>query len=410
MTQRVPPLALPSKKSRTMGAVMLSGREVSGSVRLVAIPTPANSARSPATSRNSALVAATSLPPIFRAESCRAPAPVPGELDYEFVPVNDDASVAIDFFENSSLAHVLVNDATGFHSVTTVDEEASARMLKVMFQLNVTRNSRIMVRLKQLDMTTLERRVTVEMGHKRQLHRDEFCLLLGKLLKDDHLNRRDCLTLFSIFDDDKSGVVDAEEFVTGFISLVSSGNNDIAFRFIATLLEGREKSTVNAFISRFELQMIVHAAIQYFKGDRDVCRILEGVPNMFNFSHHLGRIPVVALREAILKDENLFTIFSSLPNIQGTAKIAAESAAARSPVAAAAGSYKAPATGGLLSNADVYSPLFAADQFMVPMAQSADLQGGAAEHDLPQWWSQGGVIYRCTASQPYPQPVFSKAA
>lgn len=280
------------------------------------------------------------------------------------------------------------------HTVTTIDEEASTRVLKVMFQLNLTRNSNIISRLKELDGSYLQRKLVHELGHKKQMSRDEFYVLMCKVLRDDYVNKRDCLTLFGVFDDDKSGLVDAVEFITGFMTLVSAGENDIAFKFIHTVLDSRgEKAIVNAFISRFELQLLVQAAQNHFAHDPEIVELLGELPNAFNFSHHLGRIPIMKLRDRIVNDEDLFAIFSVLPNPSRPAKEAVSSV-------------DRPDAVDHTAEAEPQAQnLIIADQYI---NANQDLQANALEHDSPRWWVSGGIVYRCSESNPYPEPVFLK--
>uniref|UniRef100_A0A7S1M695 EF-hand domain-containing protein n=1 Tax=Neobodo designis TaxID=312471 RepID=A0A7S1M695_NEODS len=300
--------------------------------------------------------------------------------------------------------------STDHHTVTTIDEEASTRVLKVMFQLNLTRNSSIIARLKELDHEYLHRKVMHELGYKKQMSRDEFFALMCKVLKDDFINKRDCMTLFSVFDDDKSGLVDAVEFVTGFLTLIAAGENDIAFKFIHTVLDSRgEKAIMNAFISRFEVQLLVGAAQHHFAGDRDIVGLLEGLPNSFNFSHHLGRIPIVQFRDRIMKDEDLSAIFSALPNPSRPAKEAAAVAVADARDGRAKGErsvtiQESPAHGRDGEPHGSYQHILA-DQYM---SQNQDLQMQAEEHDSPRWWVSGGIVYKASDSNPYPEPVFLK--
>jgi hypothetical protein len=292
------------------------------------------------------------------------------------------------------------------HTVTTIDEEASTRVLKVMFQLNLTRNSSIIARLKDLDYEFLHKKIQHELGYKKQMSRDEFYSLMCKMLKDDYVNRRDCMTLFSVFDDDKSGLVDAVEFVSGFMTLVAAGDNDIAFKFIHTVLDARgEKAIVNAFISRFELQLLVSAAQHHFANDPDIVRLLDALPGAFNFSHHLGRIPIMQFREHIIGDEDLSAIFAALPNPSRPAK---EAAAAASD--AAKGRKDLPtdadaSTSAMRDAAEANYQHIVADQFM---NQNVDLQQRAEEHGSPRWWVSGGIVYRANDTHPYGEPVFLK--
>ena len=277
------------------------------------------------------------------------------------------------------------------NSVTTIDEEASVRVLKGMFQLNLTRNSQIIARLKDLDHAYLAKKVSQEMGHRKQLSRDEFYSMLCRVLKDDFVNRRDANTLFSVFDNDKSGLVDAAEFLTGLLSLVSSGVDDIAFKFINTLLEGREKSTVNAFISRFELDVLVDAAQRYYSNDPEVVQVLGGLAGEFNFTHHLGRIPVMDLRQKILEDDDYRTIFENLPNpsaqIQENAAVTTVSTVTTD------------------ENEWLTASNVVADQFL---NSDWSKQATAQEHDSPKWWTKDGTVYCSSDKNPYGEPVFLK--
>jgi hypothetical protein len=334
-----------------------------------------------------------------------------------------DMDIDDDEDDDDELAGIRLAGVTGdedHRAITTVDEEASSRVLKVMFQLNLTKNSAIIAKLKNIDPMDLQRRVVVELGHKKQMSRDEFYMLLCKTLKDDYLNKRDAMTLFSVFDDDKSGLVDGAEFVSGFMTLVTAGEHDIAFKFIHTILEARgEKSIVNAFISRFEVQLLIHAAQHHFADDKEIVDLLAEIPEQFNFSHHLGRIPIVELRDALTRNDDYHAIFTALPNP------AQRSMEGRSPTGNAPSSPTArhhqgdgPGDSPDKKGPDVMlttsasredflqqQQLQTADQFI---NTNHDMQREAKEHDSPRWWVSGGIIYKASEHSPFPQPVFIK--
>lgn len=315
--------------------------------------------------------------------------------DDEAIRQRDDENV-IDSFEESLQSKSCEGHAV-VRAVTTVDEEASARVLKVMFQLSVTTNSAILTRLKEIDANTLQKRVVHEIGHKKQMSREEFFILLQKVLRDEHINRRDSNTLFSVFDDDKSGLVDAGEFINGFTSLVSAGTDDVAFKFLAMLFEGREKSTMNAFLSRFELQVLITAAQSFYKADPDIVQVLENLPAQFNFSHHMGRIPVIDFRNKIVNDPELLIIFENLPNPLRASKEALNAVG----FIHASKKEKDPNYEG---SGELWgSGHLVADQFMNP---NSHLQASAEEHDSPRWWSTGAAVFRSTKSNPYEELVF----
>jgi len=285
------------------------------------------------------------------------------------------------------------------HTVASVDSEASSCVLKVMFQLNLTKNSGIIRRLKSIEPATLHKKVLQELGHKKQMSKEEFVHLMQKVLKDDFINRRDCLTLFSVFDDDKSGLVDAVEFVSGFISLVTAGENDIAYKFIHTILDARgEKNIVNALISRFELQLLVSAAQHHYRREPEIVALLGKVPNMFNFSFHLGRIPILELRDAIARNSDLHAVFTALPNPSGRVRDAATSAVQQQQALFAESLASAAAEDRH------FADLLVADQWMCADERK---QAAAEEHGAPKWYCSGVTVYRQVCDQP-PQPVFMR--
>lgn len=282
------------------------------------------------------------------------------------------------------------------------DEEAASRVLKAIFQLNLTKSSNIIQRLRELDPTVLQRRIAQELGPRKQVSKDEFAVLIGKLLRDDHVNRRDCLSLFSVFDDDKSGMVDAVEFVGGFMSLIASGQHDIAYKFLATLLEGREKLTVNAFISRFELQVLLEAAKQHYYHDQEIVDLIDSLRDRFRYEHHLGRMPIAEIRSAILDDEDLKAIFTGLPNPVSLIRDAQAAAPRETVFEEVQQNMK---EYGATENDWMKAPHFEADKWI---NSNAEKQQGAEEHDSPEWWVSGETIFRKTKSNPNEEPIFMR--
>ncbi len=298
-------------------------------------------------------------------------------------------------FELSSRGEAIEQKAVV--NVTTIDEEASIRVLKSMFQLGLMRNSQVIDRLRQMDGPYLHKRIVQELAHRKQLSRDEFHVLLSRVLKDDYLNRRDCNTLFSVFDSDRSGLVDASEFLAGLLALIETGTDDIAFKFVNTLLEGREKATINAFISRFELDILLDSAQRHYANDPEVVQVLGQLPSLFNFSHHLGRIPVVQLRQRIMENDDYRVIFENLPN--PNRQSTEEANAIQAAVVADSARRGMTEHEWLVANTQV------ADQYMSP---DWNRQLAAPEFDSPRWWTENGTVFRATDSNPYREPVFLK--
>lgn len=310
---------------------------------------------------------------------------------------SEPTTLLIDQFERQGEANAQSNEALGLktlntHHITTVDEEASIRVLKMMFQLSLTKNSNIISRLKALDFGAVQKRLAQEMSHRKQLSRDEFHGLIGKLLKEDFPNRRDTSNLFSLFDDDKSGMVEAVEFVSGFLNLIGSAEDDVSFKFLNMLLDGREKATVNAFISRFELQILIASAQRFYVGDPQVVQILEEFTGTFNFSHHMGRIPVAEFRRRVIENDDLRAIFENLPNPSKVGATIADSVIKRE--------------ASLHASEQVRwatDPHLVANQFL---NSNHDVQAAAEEHDNPRWTVCGDTVYRSSDSHPSPEPMF----
>lgn len=269
------------------------------------------------------------------------------------------------------------------------EEGSIFRVVKMAFRLSLTRGSPVVALMKALDPAALHRRLLHEVGHRKQLTRDEFHGVVARVLRTDFLSRRDSANLFALFDNDSSGLVDAAELVCGFMGLVASNEDDVSFRFLRTLLEGRERNTVHAFLSRFELQVLLGAAQRFFEGDADVVAVLAALPDRFDFSH-LGRTPAAEFRRVVLESPQLRAIFDALPMLTAARDLgpAQRSMSVRS-----------------LGDMDGWmrSPQLVADQHIHP---AAALQASAAENDSPRWWLSGETIYRSSALHPYPEPMF----
>eukprot|EP00759_Apiculatamorpha_spiralis_P023548 PhF_6_TR27185/c0_g1_i3/m.39912 len=196
----------------------------------------------------------------------------------------------------------------------TADKKGEQSILQVLFQLKLGQRSGVFKELstyspQQLDLRLRSLR-SVFQGS--QMDRDELRFILAELLhRQVHdVDAKEASTLFDLFDHNKSGSVDYDEFVEGIGLLLEANTNTAMFRWVANILE---KPFPSKLISHFEVSLLATAVLNHFQNVKEAVTLIETKlwPNLHFWSD--SQLPASAFRKVVLDDPDLRRLFHALP-------------------------------------------------------------------------------------------------
>eukprot|EP00760_Papus_ankaliazontas_P028529 PhM_4_TR3758/c2_g1_i1/m.4662 len=213
--------------------------------------------------------------------------------------------------------HLMLPDTGSSSSLTAIgrgDRGGDDSVLRVLFHLRLSQKSSIFRILSELSHAQLEYRIHVaRMSFQSvQIDKEEFRHLLSELLRVDpnDVDLKESHTLFELFDANRSGVVDYDEFVDGIALLLEKNANSAMFRWLQGILE---RPFPNKLISCFEITLLCSAVLSYYGNSDDVVKTLDERlwGNLMFWSN--SQIAASAFRKHILDDPKLKKLFCSLP-------------------------------------------------------------------------------------------------
>eukprot|EP00759_Apiculatamorpha_spiralis_P030615 PhF_6_TR32198/c0_g1_i3/m.47852 len=198
--------------------------------------------------------------------------PIKSPRPPDFEDTNPDSATfdAINKFDAALIGGWLTSKSsrrgTSFYHNRVITDESCERVTKALFQLQLALHSSIMERMRKHGSQKFLKQLTKELrslglSSNKQLSREELHAVLCHTLGDKHINTRESSIMFDLFDGDQSGLVTCDEFLEGVKYLVETNANELAFKIMAGLVCSEEKSVKNSLISRFELELLMHAVV-----------------------------------------------------------------------------------------------------------------------------------------------------
>lgn len=186
-------------------------------------------------------------------------------------------------------------------------------LVKALFQLKLSNESAVKKQLLSRDLPSLKREL-VTVCHRyglRQLTPDDFHTVLGDVLCDETLPFSETRLLFELFDSNRSGLVDLDEFIEGIKLLQVDDRTMILMYCKKIFTEGRNfKDTV---LSASEIRTLLETTVEYFGNDETLSSEAAAVMDLVWSNAHQGQVLVPSLREFVhLKGKKLKDAFFAI--------------------------------------------------------------------------------------------------